>query len=88
MNEKYISDEEFEALSEKEQVQVLIDMIKDAPHDELILLKNVLDKMLKFSTWESIKEEEPDEIDLQMLHAIDNDPECHEFVKESEINWN
>lgn len=87
MNENYISDEEFEALSEKEQVQVLIDMIKDAPHDDLILLKNVLDKMLKFSTWESIEEEEPDEIDLQMLNAIDNDPECHEFVKESDINW-
>lgn len=35
----------------------------------------------------SDKEEEPDEIDLQMLKAIDNDPECHEFVKESDINW-
>lgn len=50
MSKNYISDEEFEALSEKEQVQILIDMIKDAPHDELILLKNVLDEMLKFST--------------------------------------
>ncbi|MDE7342242.1 MAG: hypothetical protein K2N80_17065 [Lachnospiraceae bacterium] len=50
MSKNYISDEEFEALSEKEQVQVLIDMIKDAPHNELILLKNVLDEMLKFST--------------------------------------
>lgn len=86
MNEKYISDKDFEALSEKEQVQVLIDMIKDAPHNELILLKNVLDEMLKFSTLENIEEAEPDEIDLQMLNAIDNDPECHEFVKESDIN--
>lgn len=45
MSEKYILDEEFEALSEKEQVDVLINMIKDAPHDELILLKNTLDKI-------------------------------------------
>lgn len=45
MTKQYISDEEFEALSEKEQVQVLIDMIKDAPHDELLLLKKELDKL-------------------------------------------
>lgn len=45
MSKNYISDEEFEALSEKEQVQVLIDMIKDAPHDELLLLKKELDKL-------------------------------------------
>ena len=31
MSEKYISDEEFDALSEEEQVQALIDMVKDAP---------------------------------------------------------
>ena len=28
----------------------------------------------------SIPEKEPDEIDLQMLREIENDPECHEFV--------
>lgn len=39
------------------------------------------------STWENIEEEEPDEIDLQMLKAIEDDPECHEFVKESDIDW-
>ncbi len=39
MTEQYISDEEFDALSEKEQVAVLINMIKDAPRNELILLK-------------------------------------------------
>ena len=38
-------------------------------------------------TWENIEEEEPDEIDLQMLKAIEDDPECHEFVKESDIDW-
>lgn len=45
MSAKYISDEEFDALSEKEQVDVLINMIKGAPHNELILLKNALDEI-------------------------------------------
>lgn len=46
-------------------------------------------KFLKFvpSTWDNIPEEAPDEIDLQMLKAIENDPECHQFIKESDIDW-
>lgn len=47
----------------------------------------IITQKFKPSAWESIKEEAPDEIDLQMLKAIENDPECHEFVKESDINW-
>lgn len=39
------------------------------------------------STWANIREEAPDAIDLQMLQAIENDPECHEFIKESDIDW-
>lgn len=39
-------------------------------------------------TWDDIEEVEPDKIDLQMLKAIEEDPECHEFVKESDIKWN
>lgn len=38
-------------------------------------------------SWDDIGEEEPDEIDLQMLEAIKNDPDCHEFTKESDIQW-
>ena len=41
MDEKYISDEEFDALSEEEQVQELIDMVKDAPREDLVLLRTV-----------------------------------------------
>ena len=40
------------------------------------------------SSWDKIKEEAPDETDLQMLKEIEADPECHEFTKESDINWN
>lgn len=38
-------------------------------------------------SWENIQEEEPDETDLQMLEAIKNDPDCHEFTSESDIQW-
>ena len=31
--------------------------------------------------WKNIREVEPDEIDMQMLDEIENDPECHEFIK-------
>lgn len=39
------------------------------------------------TSWNDIEEVEPDENDLQMLKAIETDPECHEFTKESDINW-
>lgn len=39
------------------------------------------------TSWDDIEEVEPDEIDLQMLKAIEEDPECHIFTKENEINW-
>lgn len=38
-------------------------------------------------SWNDIKEEMPDETDLQILNEIENDPECHEFNKESDIKW-
>lgn len=41
-----------------------------------------------FYSWDAIEEAEPDEIDLQMLNETKNDPDCHEFIKESDIDWN
>ncbi len=38
-------------------------------------------------SWEDIEEEEPDSIDIQMLEAIRNDPDCHEFTNEKDIEW-
>lgn len=38
-------------------------------------------------SWDSIEDVEPDEYDLQMLKAIESDPECHEFTPENEIDW-
>ncbi|MCM1387844.1 MAG: hypothetical protein NC231_10980 [Bacillus sp. (in: Bacteria)] len=41
MNQNYISDEDFDALSEEEQIQALIDMIKDVPREDIPLLMKV-----------------------------------------------
>lgn len=30
-------------------------------------------------SWDSIEEVEPDEIDLQMIHEIQSDPDCQSF---------
>lgn len=38
-------------------------------------------------SWDNIEEEMPDEADLQMLDAIENDPDCHEFINEKDIVW-
>jgi hypothetical protein len=38
-------------------------------------------------SWDDIEEEAPDEIDIQMLKAIEHDSECHEFTKEQDIVW-
>lgn len=34
----------------------------------------------KKPTWNDIEEVEPDALDLEMLDAIKNDPDCHEFI--------
>ncbi|MCM1282377.1 MAG: hypothetical protein NC180_04075 [Muribaculaceae bacterium] len=36
-------------------------------------------------SWEDIPEALPDEIDLQMLKEMDEDPECNEFISEKEM---
>ena len=35
--------------------------------------------------WANIEEIEPDEIDLQMLREIENDPDCHTIATEEEV---
>ena len=37
--------------------------------------------------WDDIEEEAPDEIDIQMFEKIKHDPECREFTREQDINW-
>ena len=35
--------------------------------------------------WADIEEVEPDEIDLQMLREIENDPDCHTLATAEEV---
>lgn len=49
---------------------------------------NIILKKFTSVGWDNIEEEAPDDIDLQMLKAIETDSECHVFTKESDINWN
>lgn len=39
------------------------------------------------SSWDTIEEEEPDKIDLQMLKEMKSDPDCHVFTNEKDIKW-
>jgi len=45
--------------------------------DMLVRHFNIPDKKI---TWDDIKEEEPDEIDLMMIDEIKTDPECNEYI--------
>ena len=56
MNKKYISDEEFDLLSEEEQVQALIDMVKGVPREDLPLLMKTFKEISRVQ--EMIKEKE------------------------------
>ena len=47
MNKKYISDEEFESLSESEQIQTFNHMLEDIPPDDLKVLRDVLPEITR-----------------------------------------
>ena len=41
--------------------------------------------VLRERSWADIEEVEPDEIDLEMLREIENDPDCKEFISSEEV---
>lgn len=69
----------------KEKIIGAITVMSDADAEEFW---NIILNKYRPVTQDDIEEIAPDEIDLLMLKEIENDPECHEFVKESDINWN
>ena len=36
-------------------------------------------------TWDYVEEVEPDDIDLEMLDEIENNPDCKEFISSDEL---
>lgn len=65
----------------KERILGAVTVMSD--YDAEIVWKLIVDR---FSTtsWDEIETEIPDEIDLQMLKEIDENPDCHEFVSSEE----
>ncbi len=68
----------------KEKIVGAVTVMSDTEAEEIW---NIILQKYKPVLWDDIEEEEPDAIDLQMLQAIEEDPECHEFTKESDIDW-
>ena len=53
--------------------------------DTLRLWKIISDEFGDFEAdWDSIPEVVPDDMDLQMLREIENDPDCRDFMSASE----
>lgn len=67
----------------KEKIIGAVTVMSD--NDAEAIWKLILEKY--DSSWDKIEEEIPDEIDIQMLDAIDKDPECHVFTNEKDITW-
>lgn len=47
MSKEYISVEEFESLSEDEQVETVKHMLEDVPREDLMMLKDVLPEIFQ-----------------------------------------
>ncbi|MCM1267744.1 MAG: hypothetical protein NC302_07535 [Bacteroidales bacterium] len=68
----------------KEKIVGAVTVMSDTDAEEFW---NIILQKYKPTSWDDIEEEEPDAIDLQMLKAIEEDPECHKFTREDNINW-
>lgn len=53
--------------------------------EEVSYLWDIITSGFRHRSWADIPETELDEIDVQMLKELDQDPECHEFVSEEEM---
>ncbi|MCL2199568.1 MAG: hypothetical protein FWB80_11650 [Defluviitaleaceae bacterium] len=48
-------------------------------------LSNRFQQTTQTVSWDDIEEVEPDEIDIEMMKEIENNPDCKEFVSEDEM---
>ena len=53
--------------------------------EEVSYLWDIITSGFMHHSWEDIPEIMPDEIDLQMIKEMEDDPDCHEFVSEEEM---
>ena len=64
----------------KDKIKVLVDTMPAQEAEQLFtyIISN-FQLTSGVELWDAIEEVEPDEIDKQMLHKMQNDPECHDF---------
>lgn len=65
----------------KERILGAVTVMSD--YDAEIIWKIILNHFSD-TPWDDIEEEIPDEIDLQMLKEIKENPDCHEFISSEE----
>lgn len=66
----------------KERIIGAITIMND---DDANLVWNLIQNELAPRDWSDIQSVAPDEIDLQMLTEIKEDPDCHEFISEKDV---
>jgi len=64
----------------KERIKTLVDVMPISEAERLLSyissnFKLISDKDM----WNAIEEVEPDEIDIQMMNEMENDPDCNDF---------
>ena len=52
---------------------------------EALKLWNIVEQLYS-DDWEAVEEISPDEVDLQMIHDAQNDPDCHSFMSTEDSN--
>jgi len=64
----------------KEKIKTLVDVM---PANEAERLFSYISSNFQLNAsmdlWDLVAEEEPDEIDIEMMHAMENDPDCNDF---------
>ena len=67
----------------KERIIGALSLMNDEEAENLwLLIQNRY--VISPKSWDNIESVEPDETDLHMLHEIENDPECHEFISSAD----
>lgn len=65
----------------KERLLGAITVMNDADAQKLW---NIVQRLYG-NDWDAVETVEPDDIDLQLIHAVQNDPECKIFASDDEI---
>ncbi len=63
----------------------LVGAITVMDEDSARRLWTIIEKMYSDNGWDAVEEEEPDEIDLQMIREAEADPACTTWASDEEV---